>query len=479
MQQPHTNMLAPLVNLQPHQRMACDFMLTHPACGLFLEMGCGKTLTVLEGLYELNPSSHVLVIGPKPVVNATWVNEIQKFNFPFRTNSLVINEKGRQRKPADRHALYLDLPNIEPTIWFINREMVCDLIDHLPKKGKATIWPFPIVIIDEAQAFKSYSSKRFKALAKMRPAISRIIELSGTPTPNGLQDLWPLIYLLAGGERLGDCITRYREMYFYPDPYIRTPQGYPAKWHLKQGADQQIYNKVSDIVISMKNIAAVMPPITYNDIRLTMSDKEWSLYKEFARESIIEFEQGSVVAANAAVLQAKLLQLASGALYLNNTNTSWQEIHQLKLDATSRIVADAGSPVLIAYWFKSDKEIILNRMKEDGIECYAFDGTPEMINDWNAGKIPAMLIQPASAGHGLNLQAGGHTLIWYTLSFNLEHYLQTNARIYRQGQKHPVIIHRLIVNRTVDEVVSNALESKQTDSEAFAAALRYTANQVM
>lgn len=455
------------VDSPSHLFLINDFIVTH------------NTLTVLEGLYELNPQGHVLVIGPKPVMKATWADEIAKFGFPFRTNSLIVDERGRQRKRDDRHALYRDLASMPPSIWFLNREMVCDLIENLPRRGKAVEWPFPVVVIDEAQSFKSYSAKRFKALAAMRPAISRIVELSGTPTPNGMEDLWPLMYLLDGGERLGDCITRYRERYFYPDPYIRTPQGYPAKWHLQEGADKLIYDAVGDLVISMRNIASTMPTVTYNDIHLEMGKDEWALYKELMKESVLEFEEGhQVVAANSAVLQAKLLQLASGALYLDGTNTTWQEVHHLKLDAVMDIVSNAGSPVLVAYWFKSDRKMLEDRFAAEGVQFAAFDGSPQMVHDWNARKIPVMLVQPASAGHGLNLQQGGHTLVWYTLTFNLEHYIQTNARIYRQGQPDPVIIHRLIVNRTVDEKVALALEQKTDAQDAFTDAVRYALGAV-
>lgn len=459
-----TNHVAQLAPLRPHQRYACDFVLDHPFCGLFLPLGTGKSLTTLEALYELNPTCHVLIIGPKPVIQATWIDEIEKWGYPFRTKSLANDERGRKLDKKKRLERYQEVFTDPPTVYFINRELVADLVDNMPKKGKTKLWPFPYVIIDEAQAFKNGQSKRFRALKSVRPAISRLIELTGTPTPNGLMDLWALIYLLDQGMRLGNTITKYRDAFFNARP-LENSRG--VIYTLRSGADQIIHRLVSDIVMSLDDLSQSLPPVTYDDRIIALSERERKLYDKFAQTAVLEFVDGDMtIAANRAVLQMRLSQIASGTCYVNETH-EYQVIHERKLEETLRIIESAGSPVLIAYRFQSDKEELMKYLTQAGIDVQAFDGSREMVAKWNARKIQAMLVQPASAGAGLNLQQGGHTLVWYSVPWNLEHYLQTNKRLDRPGQTEPVFIYHLLADVGVEQDVMNAIQKKERVENAL------------
>lgn len=322
-------------------------------------------------------------------------------------------------------------------------------------------WIFPFVILDEAQSFKSYTSARFKALKKVRPQIRRLVELTGTPSPNGLMDLWSQIYLLDQGERLGRTITEYRNAYFIPGLVMN---GYPVQWKPKPGAEDAIYSRISDIVISMKNTALRLPPLTFNNVKVYMEPDELKLYKEMKKEFMLTFENGDddpteVIAANAAVLSAKLRQMASGALYTDEEH-NYKIIHRRKLEHVAYLLRSTSTPVLIAYHFHTDRIMLETYLTALGFEPQVFDGSTAMYRAWNAGEIPIMMLHPASAGHGLNFQDGGHTLIWYTMPWSLEEYLQTNARVYRQGQKEPVVIHHILTANTIDERVLGALEKK-------------------
>lgn len=479
-------------NLHTYQRQMADFAIEHPKCGLFLPLGSGKTLTTLEVLYELDPHYHVLIIGPKTVIRSTWTTEIEKFKFPFRIRSLIENEKGRKLNTQARHDLYQSIPDMtQANIWLINRELVVDLVENLPKTKKGIpIWPFKFVIIDEAQAFKTYNSKRFLALKKVSDQIVRMIELSGTPAPNGIQDIWPLIYLLDGGERLGPNITQFRNTYMYPTLSIN---GVHTGWKPQAWAEPVVNNLIKDIVVSLPDLRQNMPNLIMSDNIVYLSKQEKKLYNELVKENVLEFDnKDTVTAVNAAVLQAKLSQLASGAIYVNGT-AEYRKIHERKLEEAYKIIDNAGSPVLIAYHFKSDKEMLLEYLRaqldpkpkrgtkpkprpdnDPKSNVQAFDGSPEMVKRWNEKKIPVMLIQPASAGHGLNLQYGGHTLIWYTLPWSLEHYLQTNGRVYRQGQKDTVFIHRILTEKTVDTKITRALAAKDLSEKALLQAIEAT-----
>lgn len=494
----HPDQIAPL---RPHQRLACDFALDHPKCGLYLPLGYGKSLTTLEALYELNPKGHVLVIGPKSVMQSTWVDEIEKWGYPFRTKSLIADERGRKLTAKARHERYRQVFSDAPSIYYINRELVSDLVAHMPTrtqdKRELIVWPFSIVVIDEAQSFKGYASARFRALAKVAGACERIIELTGTPSPNGVQDLWALVYLLDGGKRLGRNITEFRDRYCIA---YNLPNSKGRIYKIRPGADVAVQNLIADITLSVKDkgIEASLPPVTMDMRKIELSENEHELYRRLERDAVIEFsDETSVVGANSAVLQAKLSQLASGTLYVTDDDGLAQDmdgeadvvdisrlavsavahrryvvVHTRKIDELMRIVEDAGSCVLVAYRFQSEAAEIERELTEAHVDVRRFDGSRDMVDEWNSRKIQVMLIHPASAGAGLNLQKGGHTLVWYSVPWNLEHYLQTNKRIDRPGQTEPVMIHHLLADCGVERDVMDAIGRKQRVEDAVLAAVR-------
>lgn len=494
----------PLVDLMPYQRDVANFAIMNQYTGLFLSMGCGKTLVTLETIYELDPPCHVLIVGPKPVARSTWQAEIEKWHFPIRIKSLFMNEKGRPRSHAERLKLYGDVASMPPTVWFINQELVSDLVKNLPHVNGIPVWPFGMVILDEAQAFKSYTAKRFQDLAFVRPQIWRLMELTGTPTPTSPMDLWPLIYLLDQGQRLGPTITTYRSTWFTADKFVNNR---PVSFVPRDGALEDIYRRIWDVTISVNAIAQKMPDVIMNDVPVSLTPEELAVYKEMVKEQVLAFKNGQMVdvktidegaaqptpdtasptdaevvdddethvatAANTAVLQAKLSQLASGAIYVDRT-TKYIEVHREKIDATLSIIENTPGPVLVAYHFKSDLDMLLKYLHEANVDARKYDGSPEMVTSWNKGEIPVMLIQPASAGHGLNLQYGGSTLVWYTLPWSLEEYLQTNARLARQGQAQPVIIHHLLCERTIDGKILDALARKDLSQTELTDAIQLT-----
>ncbi len=448
------------IPFHPYQRAIRDMIIRNPYMGLFLACGLGKTSITLAAMYDINPQGHVLIIAPKNIARSTWQDEIEKWGFPFRTQSLVATKTGGKLLRAKRLDIYASLPDMPPTVFFINRELTADLVETLPKILHNKIWPFPMVVLDESQSFKSHSSNRFKALKTVRPQISRLVELTGTPTPKGLMDLWAQVYLLDMGARLGPNITAYRNAFFYESKYAN---GFPVEWSPRQGMEQEIYRRISDITVSVKNPGLKLPAVTFDDIKVHMEPAEVKRYRRFAKEQVLALMDGNTVtAANAAVLQAKLSQMASGTIYTDEEHHI-EEIHDKKLEMLEYIVQNAGSPVMVAYWFNCDKDRILARIPDS----VWFDGSPDMLHTWNAGGYPVMLIHPASSGFGLNFQDGGHTLVWYTLPWSLEAYIQTNARIHRQGQKNPVVIHRLLTSGTVDLKIAAALERKDLTEKAL------------
>ena len=505
------------IPLHDYQVKAKDFIKVNPFCALYLDMGMGKTLTTLVALLEIKPNGHILVVAPKTIARATWLDEIHDWQIPVRTESLIVNDKGKQLSKDKRIEKYNAIASNSPSMYFINRELLPDFIKYfVDNKMK---WPFPTVVIDEIQGFKSSKSERFKALKKVRPEITRVIGLSGTPAPNGLLDLWSQIYLLDMGDRLGKSQTTYKNIFF---DVTRMYNGYAIDWAPKRqmaampfeewlmtyynlnmqgyrqliqehqmginanynnylqspcGAEDEIYRRIGDICMSMKNTSVVMPELIIEDVFVTMDADEMALYKELKTKSVLEFaDDTSTMAANAAVLSAKLLQLASGSLYTDDTTEvggyrTYKEIHTKKIEMCQYIVDNTNSPVLIAYHFKSDAKRLLESI--DG--AVLFNKTPQMIHDWNDGKIPILLVQPASAGHGLNLQKGeGHTMVWFTIPWSLEEYQQTNARLYRQGQKNNVTIYRLFTKGTLDTHVANAINGKAMTQTALLDAIETT-----
>ena len=439
----------------PHsyQEYAKDFIVGHKVSALLLEMGLGKSVTTLtaidELIYDYFEVRKVLVIAPLRVATSTWPSEIKKWEHLKKLTYSVVIGTEKERLTA---------LNKNVNIYIINRENVDWLVN---KSG--VLFDFDMLVIDELSSFKSYNAKRFKSLLKVRPMFKRVVGLTGTPSSNGLMDLWAEFRILDLGERLGRYITHYRNTYFMPDKrngmviYSYKPQ---------QDAEERIYDKISDITISMKAKDYLkMPDLVMNNVLVELSEKEKARYETFRKEMVMQISDKEIDAVNAAALSNKLLQMASGSIY-DKDGKSYQ-IHDKKLDTLEDLIEGAnGKPVLIAYWFKSDKERIEKRFKVKEIK------TSEDITEWNKGNILVALIHPASAGHGLNLQSGGSTLIWFSLTWSLELYQQTNARLYRQGQDETVVIHHIITKNTIDEDVLKALERKDKTQEALMNAVK-------
>lgn len=432
----------------PHkyQSFATDFIISHPIAAVFLEMGLGKSVITLTAIMKLKAEDaicKVLVIAPLRVARDTWPSEIAKWDHLKNLDYAVAVGSEAERKAAIRKDATVTIINRENVDWLINKS-------GLP-------FDFDMVVIDELSSFKSYGAKRFKALLKVRPFIKRIVGLTGTPSSNGLMDLWAEFRVLDFGKRLGRYITRYRLSYFEPDK--RNAQ-MVFSYKPLPGAEDAIYDKISDITISMKSVDYLdMPECIINEVPVYMSSSEQSVYDDFREDMVTKLKDDVIDAANAAVLSGKLLQMANGAVYDEEGFSHY--IHDRKLDALEDLIEGAnGKPVLVAYWFKHDLERIEARLKSLHIP-YARLDKPDSIKRWNNGEVPVMLIHPASAGHGLNLQAGGSTLIWFGLTWSLELYQQTNARLWRQGQKETVVLHHIICRGTIDEDVMAALKRKE------------------
>ena len=434
-----------------YQTFATDFVLEHPACGLILDMGLGKSVITLTALWSLLLDSFdvgkVLVVAPKRVAENTWPAELKKWeHLDGLTWSLVLGSEKDRRAALQRRA----------KIYIINRENVTWLVDNYR-------WDFDTLVIDELSSFKSSKAQRFRALKRVRPRISRVIGLTGTPQPNGLLDLWPQMYLLDMGQRLGRFVGGYRERFFLPDKRNREVI---YSYKPKEGAEEKIYELISDICISMRAADNLdMPELVASRVEVQMNAKERKLYEGFERDMVLHLKDGDLDAVNAAALSGKLVQMANGAVYGENRKV--HHIHDRKLDALEDIIEAAnGKPLLVAYWYKHDLERIRQRFEVRTID------TPKDIADWNEGKIPVALIHPASAGHGLNLQDGGSTIVWFGLTWSLELYQQLNARLWRQGQKHTVVIQHIVAAGTHDEDIMNALEKKDMSQTALIAAVK-------
>ena len=403
--------------------------------------------------------SKVLVIAPLRVARDTWSAEIRKWDHLRDLDVSVIVGDAKTRTAAiNRPAM----------VYIINRENTKWLVEYYEKNGRR--WDFDCVVIDELSSFKNHQSQRFKWLRKIRPYVKRWIGLTGTPTSNGLMDLWAEIGILDGGERLGRFIGRYREAYFRPGA-MNPHTGIVYQYTIRPGAEEQIYRKISDITISMKALDYLkMPEYVSVSHEVQMSSAERDIYDRMKNDLIIPLEDGDIDAVNAASLSNKLLQMSNGAVY--DENQSVRLIHQRKLEMLEDLIEAAnGQPVLVAYWFRHDKARIQEYLKSTGCETREIKESKD-IQDWNAGKIPVALIHPASAGHGLNIQDGGHILIWFGLTWSLELYMQANARLWRQGQKNTVTIHHIITKGTVDEDVMAALEAKDVTQEKLIAAVK-------
>ena len=452
----------------PHeyQRYCIEYIKTHPVSALFLDMGLGKTVTTLTALRDLMLDELIitktLVIAPLRVARDTWPAEILKWDHLHDLDCAVIVGDAKTRKAA---------VNASALIYIVNRENVKWLVEYYEKNGLR--WDFDCIVIDELSSFKNYQSQRFKWLRKVRPFVKRWIGLTGTPTSNGLMDLWAEIGILDGGERLGRFIGRFRDSYFKPGS-MNPSTGVVFSYVPRPSAEEQIYDRISDITISMKAVDHLqMPECVYVNHEVEMSEPERKLYDQLKRDLIIPTEDGDIDAANAASLSNKLLQMSNGAVYDENKEARF--IHERKLEMLEDLIEAAnGQPVLIAYWFKHDRTRILQHLAKAGYSAADVRDLKESkdITDWNAGRIPIALIHPASAGHGLNIQSGGHILIWFGLTWSLELYQQTNARLWRQGQSETVTIHHIVTKDTVDEDVLAAIASKDVTQEKLIAAVK-------
>ena len=407
--------------------------------------------------------SKVLVIAPLRVARDTWPAEAEKWDHLHDLDVSVIVGGVKERTAA---------VNANTLVYVINRENVKWLVEYYEFNGLR--WDFDCVVIDELSSFKNHQAQRFKWLRKIRPFVKRWVGLTGTPTSNGLMDRWAEIGILDGGERLGRFIGRYRDAYFKAG--AMNPQtGVVFSYIPRPGAEEKIYERISDITISMKALDYLdMPECVYVRHEVEMSKPERELYDQLKQDLIIPLEDGDIDARNAAALSNKLMQMSSGAVYDENGET--RVIHSRKLDCLDDLIEAAnGQPVLIAYWFKHDRQRIMEHLLEAGYEPRDIRES-EDIRDWNSGSIPVALIHPAGAGHGLNIQEGGHILIWFGLNWSLELYQQTNARLWRQGQSSTVTIHHIVTKDTVDEDVLAALEAKDVTQEKLIAAVKARLN---
>lgn len=478
---------------KPHeyQKQAEAFIIDHPTCALILDMGLGKTVITLSSLwsliYDYFEISKVLVIAPLRVAQNTWPGECEKWDHLKDLRISKVLGTANQRKKA---------LEIKADIYIINRENVkwlCDSVD----------FDFDMVVIDELSSFKAHESKRFKALRKVRPRVKRIVGLTGTPAPNSLMDLWSEMNLIDMGERLGKYLTGYRNTYFYTMGKYEDRRN---EYHLIPGYDKKIYSKISDICLTLKAEDYLkMPKRIDNEVRVKMSESEWQQYATLQKEMFLSLGTGQIDAVNAVALSSKLLQIANGAVY--DEDHKVQLIHDRKLEALEDLIEGAnGKPVLVLYGFRHDLGRIMERFGADGgiggvcgeqtLRGMGGEGqmiggeqgiggvqvlrgvpgissriqqlsTSEDIESWNRGEISVAVAHPASIGHGLNLQAGGSIIIWFSLTWSLELYLQANARLWRQGQKETVIVHHIITEGTVDEYVMKALKRKDKGQKAL------------
>lgn len=444
------------MNFKPHdyQAYAIDYIESHPVAAVLLDMGLGKTVISLTAIADLLFDSflahRILVVAPLRVARDTWPAELEKWSHLQHLTFTVAVGSAKERRAALMTAADITIINRENLGWLI--------------EDSGFSFDYDMVVIDELSSFKNHQSKRFRSLMKVRPKVKRIIGLTGTPSSNGLMDLWAEFRLLDMGKRLGRFITEYRNNYFSPDKrngiiiYSYKPQPY---------AEELIYRQISDITISMKSTDHLqMPELISSQYEVKLSKEERHRYEELKKDLVLQLPDGEVTAANAASLTGKLSQLANGAVYADTGDTI--EFHDRKLDALEDILEAAnGKPVLVAYWFKHDLERIKRRFTVREIK------ESRDITDWNAGKIPVAVIHPASAGHGLNLQAGGSTLIWFGLTWSLELYQQTNARLWRQGQTSgTVVIEHIITKGTIDERILKALSQKELTQTALIDAVK-------
>lgn len=453
---------------KPHQEIAGKFVAEHDRCALFLDMGLGKTVVsltdIMRRIWDDFSVNKALVIAPIRVAEDTWSRESAKWDHLQGLRISKVLGTAKQRIAA------LETP---ADVYVINRENVVWLVEYLGSK-----WDFDAVIIDELSSFKNPNAKRFKALRKVIRRAKVFLGLTGTPAPNGYIDLWPQIYLIDGGQRLGKTLTAFRQRFFHPG---RGKGHVVYEWIMNRGAKEEIDRLLSDICLSMsKEDWLQMPDIIYNDVVVKMDKKARKLYDEFEKEKVLPLLDGKVIedveeadtfvaGTTAATVSMKLLQMANGSVY--DDDGSVFHIHDAKLDALDEIVeSNPGQPLLVFYGYKHDLDRIKSRFA-DAVILNEGD-TQDIISRWNEGRIPMLLCHPASAGHGLNLQEGGHIAVWFGLNWSLELYQQANARLHRQGQEQSVIIHHIICQDTIDERVIKALAQKDTTQRSLLDSLK-------
>ncbi len=453
------------MKFQPHnyQRYCISRIISDRSVGLFLDMGLGKTAITLTAVNELKYNRfeicRALVIAPKKVAEATWSTEAEKWDHLKHLRIVKILGTEQQRIRA---------VNSPADVYVINRENVQWLVDHYRND-----WKFDMVVVDELSSFKNAKAKRFRALTWVMPHIRRFVGLTGTPAPNGVMDLWAQIYLLDGGQRLGKSITAFRREYFNQN----THGGNFSTFEEKQGAAELVRERISDICVSMKAEDYIELPQRMDIIvPVELDQRARRLYDEFERDMFLQIDEDSLDASTAAVLSNKLLQMAGGAAY--DPDGKIVEVHDCKMQAFEELTEAAqGKPMLVFYSFRHELERIKAVLKKRGVKYGELRSNAD-IEEWNAGKLGVLLAHPASAAYGLNLQAGGSRIVWYSLSWSLELYQQANARLYRQGQKERVMIHHLIVKNSVDELVMNALSGKADTQSSLLEALKAKIKEV-
>ena len=444
----------------PYQQAAIDFILEHPGAALWMEMGLGKTVCTLTAverlLYDAFAVRRVLIVAPKKVAEATWQDEAAKWDHLSGLRLSTVLGSAAQR----RAALAADAD-----VYIINRETVPWLVETC---GRA--WPFDMVVLDEASSFKNPAAQRFKALKRVRPRIARLVELTGTPAPNDLLDLWAQVYLLDQGQRLGRYITHYRRDWFVP---AKSAGQVVYSWQPRPGAAEAIQQAIADVVLSIRAADHLrLPGKVTDDIPVRLDEAARSAYRRMERDYLLEADGETITAQQAATLTGKLLQLCSGSVYDDAGQA--HPIHSCKLDAFDELIESLdGQHALVFYGFRFEAAQLTDRLKtrHRGLRVAVLRSAAEAAA-WNAGRLDVLLAQPASCAYGLNLQAGGHHLIWYTLPWSLELYAQGEARLYRQGQTQPVIVHRLLVKGGADELVARALTRKHDGQAALLEAVK-------
>lgn len=442
----------------PYQQYCAARIVADAAVGLFLDMGLGKTVITLDAIntlrYDRWAVQRVLIIAPKKVAEGTWTKEAQKWEHlrHLRISAVLGSQQKRLRAlatPAD--------------IYVINRDNVAWLVDYFKNA-----WPFDMVVLDESSSFKNSQSKRFKALKLVRSRINRLVELTGTPASNGLIDLWAQIYLLDGGARLGRTLGQYRERFFDPDKRSRTQI---FSYTPKDGSMEYIQQAIGDICVSMKAEDYLnLPDRMFDNVPVVLDDKARKAYRQLERDLLLELDEGQITAASAGVLTGKLLQLCNGAVY--DSEKRPLAIHNCKVEAFLEVLEQLnGQHCLVFYNFQHDRDRLLAALEPLGLRVRVYQSAADE-DAWNAGEVDVLLAHPASCAYGLNLQNGGHHIVWFGLTWSLEQYEQANKRLHRQGQRHPVIVHHLVVQGGMDEDVIESLRAKGDTQEALMDALK-------